>query len=313
MPHASPWSWSRRPPRQFAGLRAIVTGGSSGVGRAVALELARRGCRVVATARRQERLAELAAMAGEQEPMLHEAGDICDPGFRRHLVEVAVTRLGGLDLVVAAAGGGGIGRFRDVDPRLLDRILDLNLVAPAELVREALPHLANGRDPAVVFIGSILGLHPLPLHAAYAAAKSGLHSLAACLRVELAAEGIDVTLASLGPVESEFWESLLEGTRPGWSRGRGMPPERAAEAILKGLARRRAEIVPGWQAKGYAFLARYAPGMIDRWAARRLRRDGLSTAADEPTAHQPGPSSRGGRLVTCQPLPPPPGPGSGEP
>ena len=240
----------------------------------------------MATARRQERLAELAAQAAEQEPMLHEAGDVCDAGFRRRLIDVTVDRLGGLDLVVVAAGGGGIGRFSDVDPELLDRILELNLVAPAEVVREALPHLAAGRDPAVVFVGSILGLHPLPLHAAYAAAKSGLRSLAACLRVELAAEGIDVMLATLGPVESEFWSSLLEGTRPGWSRGRGMSPERAARAIIRGLARRRAEILPGWQAKGYAFLARHAAGVIDRWAARRWSRERLTAIADDTTGSQ---------------------------
>lgn len=258
----------RPPRRRLAGLRAVVTGGSSGVGRAVALDLARRGALVLATARRQERLAELAAESLGDEPLIHAAGDLCEAGFRRQLIDTAVARLGGIDIVVAAAGSGGIGRFDEVDPRLLARMLEVNLVAPAELIREALPSLAAGRDPAVVLVGSILGLHPLPLHAAYAAAKSGLRSLAGSLRLELAAEGIDVMLATLGPVESEFWTALVEGQRPGWSRGRGMSPERAAAAIVAGLTRRRAEILPGWQAKGYALLARYLPGLIDRWAAR---------------------------------------------
>jgi short-subunit dehydrogenase len=266
-----PWPWHRRPPRRFAGLRAVVTGGSSGLGRELALALSRRGCRVLATGRRRERLAELARPPEvDAEPIEHEAGDLCDPGFRRRLVATAVDRLGGIDLLVAAAGSGGIGRFDQVDPLLLARILEVNLVAPAELVREALPHLTTGRDPAVVFVGSILGLHPLPLHAAYAAAKSGLRSLAGCLRIELAPTGIDVMLATLGPIESEFWSSLLEGERPDWSRGRGMPPAEAAAAILAGLTKRRAEIVPGWQAKGYAALARHMPGLIDRWAAASI-------------------------------------------
>lgn len=265
---------SRRGRRQLAGLRALVTGGSSGVGRALALELSRRGARVLATARRRERLEELSGGGDRVEPVEHEAGDICDPGFRRHLVAAAVERLGGLDLVVAAAGGGAIGPFRTARPETLARIIDLDLVAPAELVREALPQLARGHDAAVVLVGSILGLHPLPLHGEYCAAKSGLRSLAGTLRLELAGEGVAVLLATLGPVESEFWTALVAGERPGWSRGRGMSPDRAAAAILAGLERRQREVVPGWQAKGYAWLARWMPGMIDRWAARRWRPGG---------------------------------------
>ena len=259
--------------RRLAGMRAIVTGGSSGVGRALAVELARRGARVLATARRRERLEELGRLGHPLEPIEHEAGDICDPGFRRQLVASAAARLGGIDLVVAAAGGGAVGAFRASRPETLARILDLDLVAPAELVREALPHLARGRDAAVELVGSILGLRPLPLHAEYCAAKSGLRSLAGVLRLELAGEGIGVLLATLGPVESEFWTALVEGERPAWSRGRGMPPDRVAELILSGLERRSAEVVPGWQAKGYAWLARWMPGVIDRWAAARWQTD----------------------------------------
>ena len=265
--------------RQLAGLRAIVTGGSSGVGRALALELARRGARVLATARRRERLDELARLGGSAAGIEHEAGDICDPAFRRQLVASAATRLGGIDLVVAAAGGGAVGGFRTARPETLIRILDLDLVAPAELVREALPHLARGRDAAVVLVGSILGLHPLPLHAEYCAAKSGLRSLAGTLRLELASDGIGVLLATLGPIESEFWTVLMAGERPGWSRGRGLSPDRAARAILSGLERRKTEVVPGWQAKGYAWLSHWMPGLIDRWAAARWRTDASGTGA----------------------------------
>jgi len=260
--------WPRR--RELKGLRAIVTGGSSGVGRAVALELARRGTLVLATARRGDRLAELAAAPALRAPISHLAGDLCEAGFRRQLVAAAVERFGGIDLVVAAAGAGAIGPFRSADPATLEKILQLDLVAPAELVRTVLPHLACGRDPAIVLVGSILGLHPLPLHGEYSAAKAALRSLAGSLRLELATAGIDVLLATLGPVASEFWEALVVGQRPAWSRGRPLSPTRAAAAIIAGLERRRAEILPGWQARGYAWLARWLPGLIDRFAARHL-------------------------------------------
>jgi short-subunit dehydrogenase len=266
------WRWLRRR-RDLAGLRTIVTGASSGVGRAVAAELARRGARVLATARRAERLNELAAREGGA-GMLVEAGDIRDPAFRERLVAVAQDRLGGLDAIVAAAGGGAIGRFRTMTPETFAAILDLDLVAPAELVRASLPLLAAGRDPVVVLVGSILGLHPLPLHGEYCAAKAALGSLAGTLRVELDDDGIDVLLVNLGPTVSEFWDALAVGERPPWSRGRRMPTERAAASIVAGMERRRAEITPGWQAKGYAFAARFLPGLIDRVAARHLRTSG---------------------------------------
>jgi short-subunit dehydrogenase len=139
------------------------------------------------------------------------------------------------------------------------------------LVRASLPLLRRSADPGIVLVGSILGLHPLPLHGAYCAAKAALRSLAGTLRLELARDRIDVLHVSLGPIESEFWENLLVGRRPSWSQGRPMPVERAARATVDGLVRRRAEITPGWRAKGFAFAARFLPGLIDAIAARHLR------------------------------------------
>lgn len=254
--------------RRLAGKRFLVTGASSGVGRAIAVELVRRGARVLATARREERLLQLAC---ENQSIERLAGDICDAGFRARLVRTAEERLGGIDGVVAAAGGGAIGRFRDLSAETFARVMDLDFMAPAELVRGALPALVRGDDPVIVFVGSILGLHPLPLHGEYCAAKAALKSLAGTLRTELQADGVGVLLVDLGPTESEFWDSLLVGERPPWSRGRRMPAEQAARAIVTAIERRRAEIVTGWQARGYAIAARFVPRLIDRAAARHMR------------------------------------------
>jgi short-subunit dehydrogenase len=244
------------------------------VGRAVALELARRGARVLATGRRGERLAELAVEAAglEGSPLLHAAGDITSPAFRRQLIDTAIKHFGGLDLVVAAAGSGAIGRFRDATADTLTEIMAVDFFAPAELVRESLPALRTGRDPAIVLVGSILGYHPLPLHAEYCAAKAALRSLAGTLRTELAADGIGVLLASLGPTESEFWNHLLTGSRPGWSRGRAMSVVRTARIIVRAIVWRRREVLPGWRAKGFAIVARLFPRLIDRAMRRRMRR-----------------------------------------
>jgi short-subunit dehydrogenase len=269
----------RRSHRDLAGTRAIVTGASSGVGRALALELVRRGGRVVATARRRERLEELAAEAaeiagpGSPPPVVAEPGDITDAEFRHRLVDVAVARLGGLDLVAAVAGGGAVGPFAAADPTTLARVLELNFTSPAELVRLAVPALETGRDPAIVLVGSILGYHPLPLHADYCAAKAAVRSLATALRMELAPRGIDVMLVSLGPVTTEFWDQLATGRRPAWSRGRPLSAAAAAAAIATGLVRRRREILPGWRARSYALLARWLPDLLTRGIVRQAAGD----------------------------------------
>ena len=264
----------RRGRRGIAGLRVIVTGASSGVGAAVVRALAARGAHVLATARRTHRLEALAAERSVPHPILWEAGDLTDAAFRARLVESAASRLGGLDVVVAAAGCGAIGRFAAAAPATLDRVMDVDFRAPVELVRLCLPLLRAGVDPAIVLVGSILGRHPLPLHGEYCAAKAALASFAGSLRMELAADRIDVTLVSLGPTESEFWEGLVAGSRPAWSQGRRMPADRAAAAIVAGLERRARELLPGWQAKGYALLARLWPGLIDTLVSRRLRAAG---------------------------------------
>jgi short-subunit dehydrogenase len=253
----------------MAGLRALVTGASSGVGRALALMLADRGGLVLATARRADRLASLVAEA-PRGSIVVEAGDVTNAGFRGRLLDLAAERLGGLDICASVAGSGAVGPFRDASADTLDRIMAVNFLAPADLVHRCLPLLEAGTDPAIVLVGSILGHHPLPWHGEYCAAKAALRSLATTLRTELAPQGIDVLLASLGPTQSEFWDGLIAGTRASWSRGRQLPAGRAAAAIVAGLEHRRGEILPGWQAKGYALAARFVPGLIDAITARRL-------------------------------------------
>lgn len=268
----------RWPRRQLAGMRIILTGASSGLGHALAWQLASRGAHVLATARREDRLALLAsdwASKGSGGGSLQTiAGDQTDAAFRGALLAEATRQFGGLDLLVLAAGSGAVGRFDDSSPETLRQIMEVDFFAPAELTRLALPALREGNDPAIVLVGSIIGRHPLPLHLDYAAAKAALTAMAGSLRMELAREEIDVLLATLGPIASEFWESLLSGDRAAWSRGRAMPADRAARRILRGLITRRHEVIPGLQAKGYVLASRLFPRLFDRCVMRRagLRR-----------------------------------------
>ncbi len=261
---------SRR--RQLSGLRGILTGGSSGVGRALAVALARAGVDLVISGRRRPRLQAVAeSVTGCPGRLVPLAGDITAADFRQRLVDHATAELGGLDLLVAAAGSGAIGPFTEASPQVLRDIFEVDFFAPAELLRLAVPALATGHTPAVVLVGSILGIHPLPLHAEYSAAKAALQSLAIAIRPELANHDIDLLVTILGPTESEFWDNLLTGQRPAWSSGRPLSAEATAAAITRALAAGRPTIHPGWRAKAFAGLARLCPAMID-WTVRRKRR-----------------------------------------
>ena len=202
------------------------------------------------------------------------SGDITNSRFQEELVEKAKVAFGGIDLIVAAAGVGAVGPFSESSLDTMRSVFEIDFFAPVDLVYKSLPQLKKGRSPAVVLIGSILGVHPLPLHGGYAAAKAALHGFANAVRPELASLGIDVKVAILGPTESEFWDNLVAGERASWSQGRPLSAETTAAAIVAAMERGGSYVTPGWRAKTYVFLARFFPALIDlfvRWK-RRLPR-----------------------------------------
>src|SRR5262245_53553487 len=128
--------------RRLHDLRAVVTGASSGIGRAVAIELARAGVDVVLVARRADRLAEVAAALARLDRRAEiVVGDVTDPDCRRRALETARIKLGGLDILVNNAGTSAHGRFADADPARIRPIMEVNYFAPVEFIREALPLL----------------------------------------------------------------------------------------------------------------------------------------------------------------------------
>ena len=147
--------------RNIEGMRSLVTGASSGIGRAVALELASRGAHCVLLARNEERLKDVAAecnVAQQGGQVEIVAGDVTDPSVRKLAIEKSVIAFGGLDAVINNAGVGSFGRFADSSPERLRRIMEVNFFAAAELVRDSLPALLKGKNPIIVNVGSILGL-----------------------------------------------------------------------------------------------------------------------------------------------------------
>lgn len=256
--------------RQIRGARAIVTGASSGIGRELARELAREGARLLVTARREDRLRDLCRElqhTGAEARFV--AGDVADRGLRQRLVDAAQSAWGALDILVNNAGIGGIGPFLQADESRLRRIMEVNFFAPAEMIRAAFPLLRQGRRPAIVNVGSVLGHRAVPRKSEYCASKFALHGFSDALRAELAPMGIHVLLVSPSTTQSEFLDHALEQPpRPPAPAMRGMPAGAVARLTIRALRRDSHEIILTPGGKLLVWLDRLCPSLMDRLVAR---------------------------------------------
>ena len=253
--------------RKISGSRILLTGASSGIGRALAIELAREGARLVLVARRPEKLEEVereVEAAGGHAVLC--VGDVTEAATRNAALAACEEHLGGLDVLINNAGVGGLGRFDEAQSDRLRRIMEVNFFAVAEWTRAALPLLRKGNKPMVVNIGSILGHRAIPHFSEYSASKFALRGLTESLRPELSPFGIDVLLVSPGSTDTDFYDNAIGGRKPlPWSSGGHVSTEHVARATAKAMRRGKREIVPSGTGRMLVWINRICPRMVDRW------------------------------------------------
>lgn len=255
--------------RKISGKRAIVTGASSGIGAAITRELARQGSSVVITARRKERLDELAVeLTSEGSKVYALPGDITDAAHRKALLEYAEHQMGGLDILVNNAGVGAVGPFFSAEPDRLRKIMEVNFFAVAELIRDSQQLLRGGEKPVIVNIGSVLGHRAVPSKSEYCASKFALHGFSDALRAELAKERIDVILVSPSTTSSEFFDQLIEDQGTAAKNPNGMSPESVARSVVLAIRRGRHEVILSWGGKLLVWMDRAFPAIADRIVER---------------------------------------------
>jgi NADP-dependent 3-hydroxy acid dehydrogenase YdfG len=211
--------------KALAGRRALVTGASSGIGRATALALAVGGARVALMARGRTDLEETAAAM--EDSVVVEC-DVRDAEAVRAAVAKAAAALGGLDLVVTAAGLGKFGDTADFAVEDWDEVLDVDLRGTFVVVRAALPYVRKTKGQLIT-ISSIAAVRAFPGSAAYSAAKAGVRAFAQVVAEENRRAGVRVTNMVVGSVDSPFWERA-GGTE--LARERMLRPEDVARAIV---------------------------------------------------------------------------------
>src|SRR5580700_7207899 len=184
----------------------LVTGCSTGIGRAVARELKARGHRPFATARRPESLAELSAEGIEALAL-----DVNDPRSIEQAVGAVIGRVGRIDAVVNNAGINVFGPVAELTLDEIRGVFETNVLGLVAVTQAVFPHMAQRRAGRFINIGSIVGLLPTPFAAAYCASKAAVHSLSEAFRMEAKPFGIDVVVVQPGGVRSAIADSGSRG------------------------------------------------------------------------------------------------------
>ncbi|MEO5509325.1 MAG: SDR family oxidoreductase [Longimicrobiales bacterium] len=217
------------------GCSALVTGGSRGIGRAIAEALVSAGVRTIIMARDAAGLDATCAEIGAESIVC----DVADPaGVELMLDEIVVRLAGAPDILVNAAGAFTVGAAADTPLAVFDAALATNLRGPFQLIAGLLPHMQTRGTGHIVSIGSIAGRIAFAGNSSYSAGKFGLRGLHAVLDAELTGTGIRTTLIEPAATDTTLWDSIDPAATPGLpERSAMLAPEAVAEAVLFALTR----------------------------------------------------------------------------
>ncbi len=262
----------------LSGSSVVLTGASQGIGRALALELASRRCRLVLAARDAPALEDVARLCREAGgAAVAQPTDVSDPEACRALVERAVSEYGGVDLLVNNAGIDMIARFDEVtDLSIFERLMKVNYLGSVYPTYFALPHLkrSHGRIAAV---SSVAGLTGVPTRTGYAATKHAQFGFFDSLRVELRGSGVSVTMLAPDFVVSKIHERAFaaDGTpfgRQAVDHSKVMSAEECARRIADALERRQRLLVLSFRGRAGRLVRPFAPALIDAIADRAVKK-----------------------------------------
>lgn len=256
----------------------IITGASSGIGRALAIEYAKRGASLTVAARRIDLLNELKSILPNAE-ILAIRTDVTIEKECKNLIESAVRQYGRIDILINNAGLSMRALFDDIELSAFKHVMDVNFYGTVFCTKHALPHLISSKGSLVGII-SVAGHVGLPARSAYSASKFAVRGFLDTIRLENLFTGLHVLVAAPGFTSSEVRKSALkaDGTAQGETpraEEKMMSAEKCACLIANSIAKRQRSLVLTFiEGKLSVFLSKYFPGILDRLTYRLM--------ADEP-------------------------------
>lgn len=265
---------------------AVVTGASSGIGRALAIRLSQHGFSTVLTARRIAGLAQTHAALNPGSTGHLVPADLTSAEDRQRLVDEIGQLSPRVDLLALNAGVVPVGAFADMDPATMEEAVATNLVAPMLTVRALLPALKRAAPSQILLVGSMFGHIGFPMFAAYSASKYGLRGLADALRRELAADSIGIL--HVAP------RATRTGATAGYAHLVGPfgmkidTAERVADTAVRAALRGQRDVLPGRMERVFVGLQAMLPQAVDRALIGQLRRMKETQARAETPASTAG-------------------------
>jgi|WetSurMetagenome_2_1015567.scaffolds.fasta_scaffold36553_3 short-subunit dehydrogenase len=256
----------RRSGEYFKDKVAIVTGSTMGIGKALALELCRRGAKVVINGRNRERLEQAEKdISGNGYYVTSCLADVTDFGDCTRLVETAIGKFGRLDILITNAGIVGYSSFESFDPAEYKKAIDSNIYGSLYPAKAAISYL-KASGGSLVFISSLAGLIGMPFYSAYSIGKMSLTALTQSLRTELKGSGVHIGIVYVSFVRNEEQKRFItaDGSlvpvppRKAWLQ---QPREKVARSVLNLIQNRHPKVVLSAFGKLTAFIIRFIPGL----------------------------------------------------
>ncbi len=247
----------------------LITGGSSGIGKALALHFGQKGSKVVITGRNEDKLKEVAqALDAQQTENLCLRLDVAVEEDHKEMVKATLKAFGRIDILINNAGISMRALFEDIDLKVFKQVMDINFNGTLYATKHCLPHILKSQG-SIVGISSINGYRGTPARTAYSASKYAMNGFFEALRTELLHQGVHVLVACPGFTSSNIRNAALtaDGSQQGTSprdEDKMMSAEEVAQGIYKAICKRKRDVIFTMQGKLAVFLNKWMPGKMDK-------------------------------------------------
>jgi short-subunit dehydrogenase len=256
----------------------VITGATSGIGRALAFEFGLRGSRILITGRNTEALSAVAHELQAKGVITRAVcADVANPDDNKRMAEEAVSVFGGIDVLINNAGISMRAIFEEVDPAVIKTVMDINFYGAVYATKYCLPEIMRSKG-SIVGISSIAGFRGLPGRTGYSASKFALNGFLESLRTELLGSGVHVLTACPGFTASNIRKRSLmqDGSSQGESpraEEKMMTAEECAVHIYKATVKRKRTLILTFQGKLVVFLNKWLPSITDRIVYNAMRKE----------------------------------------
>lgn len=246
---------------------AVVTGGTDGIGKALVTRLLTLGAKVATCGRNHDRLYELQATHPSM-PLHTLVADVSSEHECKRFIDSTVQVFGGIDILINNAGISMRGLFKELDVKVIRRVMDINFFGAVYCTRFAIPHIIQ-RSGTVVGVSSIAGYRGLPGRTGYSASKFALQGFLEALRVEMMDDNVHVMWVCPGFTTSGIRDRALDDKGETQEKNpmdeeKLMPADECAEHLLKAIKEKKRTLVLTLQGKETVWLNKMAPGLADK-------------------------------------------------